>query len=206
MLIPAFNEAETIAAVVGVSLASGVGDVLVIDDGSGDGTARAARAAGAGVLELVENRGKGGAVAAGLERIDSDAVLLIDADLIGLRPEHLQQLIEPLLTGRVDMARGVFVGGRWRTMAAQRITPQLSGQRAVRRSLLLEVPGLARSRYGIEVAITETAKRMGWRCVDVPLAGVSQVMKEEKRGFIGGLATRLAMYGDIVRTLLRRGR
>ena len=91
---------------------------------------------------------------------------------------------------------------------AQRMTPQLSGQRALRRRSLLEVPGLGSSRYGVEVAITRHAIRSGWRFIDVPLPGVSQVMKEEKRGLLRGLATRARMYGEILGTLLgaRRGR
>ena len=86
------------------------------------------------------------------------------------------------------------------------ITPHLSGQRAVRRDLLASVPDLASSRYGIEVAITETAKEQGWRSVDVNLEGVSQVMKEEKRGLLHGIGNRVLMYRDIMRTLLRRRR
>ena len=206
VLIPAYNEADTIDAVIEVSLRSGLGDVVVVDDGSSDGTAAAARRAGAQVIELQRNLGKGGAVAAGLERIDSEVVLLVDADLVGLRPQHLEDLAAPVLRGEVEMTRGVFTGGRWRTTAAQRLTPQLNGQRAVRRDLLLQVPQLEATRYGIEVAITDTARRQGWRCRDVPLEGVSQVMKEEKRGLLAGLVMRLRMYRDIFATLLRSGR
>lgn len=209
VLIPAFDEGRTIASVVAVANAAGLGPVLVVDDGSHDDTGACARAAGAEVLRLERNLGKGGAVAAGLELIASDVVVLLDADLTGLRPEHLRALAAPVLAGEADMTRGVFVGGRWRTTAAQQLTPQLNGQRAIVRELLLEVPGLARSRYGVEVAITEHARRTGWRRLDVPLEGVSQVMKEEKRGLGGGLLVRARMYGEILaalaRSLLRRG-
>jgi glycosyltransferase involved in cell wall biosynthesis len=204
VLVPAFNEVHTIADVVAVARSAGLGRVLVVDDGSTDGTAAAARRAGADVVELYRNLGKGGAVAAGLELVNSEVVVLVDADLVGLGPDHLRQLAEPVLSGSVEMTRGVFTGGRWRTTAAQRLTPQLSGQRALRRELLRRVPQLAQTRYGIEVAITETARREGWRCRDVRLEGVSQVMKEEKRGVLAGVLVRLRMYGDILATLLRR--
>lgn len=206
ILIPAYNEADTIEAVVHVALRSGLGSVLVVDDGSADGTAAAARLAGADVAELYSNLGKGGAVAAGLERVDSEVIVLVDADLVGLTPEHLRALTLPVSSGEVEMTRGVFVGGRWHTTAAQRLTPQLSGQRAVRRELLLRVPRLAATRFGIEVAITDTARREGWCCRDVRLEGVSQVLKEEKRGLLAGLSMRLRMYRDILATMLRRGR
>lgn len=206
ILIPAYDEAASIGNVVEACRAAGLGPVLVVDDGSRDDTAAVAKAAGADVLRLTENLGKGGAVEAGARALEDEVILLVDADLTGLRPEHLRELAAPVMSGQVDMSRGVFSGGRWRTTTAQRLTPQLNGQRALKRELLLQVPGLANSRYGIEVAITEFARRHGWRCLDVPLEGVSQVMKEEKRGLVTGFLARLRMYGDIVRTLLDRPR
>jgi glycosyltransferase involved in cell wall biosynthesis len=206
VLVPAFNEAGTIAAVVTCALQSELGVVLVVDDGSTDGTAEAASAAGARVLRLPHNLGKGGAVAAAAAAVDADVVVLLDADLIGLTPAHVLALATPVLRGETDMTRGVFRGGRWRTTAAQRLTPQLNGQRALRRDALLAVPGLAASRYGVEVAIGNHARRQGWRRLDVALGGVSQVMKEEKRGLLAGISTRAGMYRDILRALLRRRR
>lgn len=203
MLIPAYNEAANIARVLEVARSAGLGPVLVVDDGSSDATAERARAAGAEVLSLAGNRGKGGAVFAGAAQLDTDVVVLLDADLLGLTPQHLRALAAPVLSGDVEMTRGVFSGGRWRTTAAQHLTPQLSGQRGVVRRRLLEVEGLAGSRYGVEVAITEHAKRALWRVADVPLPGVSQVMKEEKRGFWVGFGVRLKMYAEIFLELFR---
>lgn len=203
VLIPALDEEATIDEVVAAALAADIGTVLVIDDGSTDGTARVARAAGADVLKLPENRGKGGAVVAGAERLTVDVVVLLDADLTGLRPQHVSDLADPVRSGEVDMTRGLFTGGRWQTSAAQRLAPQLNGQRAVRRDLLLSVPGLERTKYGLEIALTEWARNAGWTCRDVKLTGVSQVMKEEKRGWLRGFSIRLGMYADIFTTMFR---
>ena len=186
-----------------MALAADLGPVLVVDDGSTDTTAQVALDAGATVLSIVENVGKGGAVFAGTSVLKTDVVLMVDADLTGLTPQHLRDLVAPLLAGTTDMTRGVFAGGRWRTTTVQRLTPQLNGQRAILREKLLSVPGLPESRYGIEVAITEQCKQAGWRTQDVALPGVSQVMKEEKLGFRRGFRTRVLMYRDILRTLLR---
>ncbi len=202
VLIPAYNEAAHVGRVVEVARTVGC-EVWVIDDGSSDLTAQTARAAGAEVLTLPENQGKGGAVFAGAAHVDTDVVVLLDADLLGLTPQHIRALAEPVLSGRATMTRGVFSGGRWRTTAAQRLTPQLNGQRAVLREKLLEAEGLAESRYGLEIAITEHAKRAGWCVLDVPLGGVSQVMKEEKRGFWVGSGVRLKMYAEIFLELFR---
>ena len=203
VLVPAYNEAAHVARVIGVARAAALGPVWVVDDGSSDATTPTAQAAGAEVLRLSKNRGKGGAVFAGAAHLDADVVVMLDADLLGLAPDHVRALAEPVLTGAVTMTRGMFSGGRWRTTAAQHLTPQLNGQRAVLREKLLEVEGLAESRYGIEIAITEHAKRAGWPVCDVPLYGVSQVMKEEKRGFWVGLGVRLKMYREIFHELFR---
>lgn len=203
VLIPAYNEAANLPRVVAVALEAALGPVLVVDDGSRDGTAEAARRSGAAVLRLDRNHGKGGALLAGGSALESDVVVLLDADLLGLTPQHLLELAAPVLRGEVEMTRGVFAGGRWRTTAAQRLTPQLNGQRGLLRAQLLEVAGLGSSRYGVEIAITEHAKRCAWRMRDVPLAGVSHIMKEEKRGLWRGLLVRFKMYAEIFGELVR---
>jgi glycosyltransferase involved in cell wall biosynthesis len=203
VLIPAFEEAATVATVIRVALEADVGPVVVIDDGSRDATATVAERAGAEVLRLDVNVGKGGAVAAGARARTEAVVVLLDADLTGLRPVHVRALAQPVRTGEVDMTRGVFEGGRWMTTAAQHVAPLLNGQRAIRRELLLEVEGLETSRYGVEVAITGHGRRRHWRTRDVALADVSQVMKEEKRGWWRGQRVRWRMYGEIVRQFVR---
>jgi len=206
VIIPAFDEAANLAPVVAAARAAELGPVVVVDDGSRDATAEVAGRAGAEVVRLGSNRGKGAALRAGAEAVSSEVLVLLDADLVGLEARHVRALAEPVVAGRAEMTRGAFRGGRWSTTTAQRITPQLNGQRALRRTSLLEVPHLAESRYGVEIAITRHAADRGWRCLDVPLEGVSQVMKEEKRGLLRGALTRMRMYGEIVAALLRRGR
>ena len=205
VLIPAFNEERTVATVAAAARSASIGPVLVVDDGSTDATAQAARGAGAAVLALSRNLGKGGAIVAGACRLSTEVVVLLDADLTGLTDQHIRDLADPVLNRRADMSRGLFLGGRWRTTAAQRLTPQLNGQRALKRDALLAIPGLASSRYGLEVAITEVARRCHWRTIEIPLVGVSQVMKEEKHGILAGIVARLGMYRDILATLIRRG-
>lgn len=203
VIIPAYNEEQTIAEVVRVAQQADIGPVLVVDDASHDATATQARQAGAQLLSLPRNVGKGGAVHAGASALEQDAVILLDADLLGLSAEHIHKLANPVLQGDYDMTRGVFSGGRWRTSTAQRLAPQLNGQRCVLRSKLLEVEALASSRYGLEIAISEHAQRRRWHCCDVDMPGVSQIMKEEKRGFWQGTRLRCSMYGDIVKTWLQ---
>ncbi|GAA5336418.1 MULTISPECIES: glycosyltransferase family 2 protein [Thermus] len=202
VLIPAYNEEATIAQVVRVAQEAGF-PVVVADDGSKDGTAQRAEEAGAEVVRLPENRGKGGAIAEGLKRVMTPHVILLDADLLGLKPEHLHALLDPVRRGEAEMAVGVFQGGRLSTDLAMRLTPFLSGQRALATPALREVPGLERARYDLELLLTRHAKARGWRVRYLPLPGVSQVMKEEKRGLLPGFLHRMRMYREILRYYLR---
>jgi len=202
VLIPAFNEEETIAEVVTAAREAGY-PVVVADDGSSDRTAEVAAAAGASVVRLEQNQGKGGAYAAGLKLVDTPYVILLDADLVGLRPEHLQTLLEPVTSGEAEMSVGVFRGGRLLSDFGNRVTPQLSGQRAMKTELLRSLPDLQKSRYDVELKLTRWAKEKGWRVKYVPLEGLGQRLKEEKRGFWAGMAHRLKMYLQILRYMLR---
>ena len=195
VLIPAYNEEATVAHVVQRAREAGY-PVVVADDGSTDATAAQAEAAGAKVVRLPQNRGKGGALAAGLQEVRTPYVILLDADLVGLKPEHLSALLDPVVRDEAEMTVGVFQGGRLRTDLAQRLTPYLSGQRALPTARLAAVRGLEQARYDVELLLTRTAEREGWRVRYVPLPGMSQVMKEEKRGF---WAHRIRMYYEILR-------
>ncbi len=202
VLIPAYNEAATIEAVVRVAREGGF-PVVVVDDGSTDGTADAAARAGATVIQLKKNSGKGGAYAEGLKHVHTPYVILLDADLVGLRKDHLQALLQPVLEGEADMTVGVFRGGRLLTDIGNRITPFLSGQRALATERLRRVKGLAEARYDVELLITQAAKAGGWRTRYLPLTGLSQVMKEEKRGFLKGALHRMRMYFEVLRYALK---
>ncbi|NLM38997.1 MAG: glycosyltransferase family 2 protein [Firmicutes bacterium] len=199
-IVPAYNEEATVGRVIEALLdCPAVDDVLVVSDGSTDRTAEVARCYPVRVLELPENRGKGGAMKAGVENTTNDVVVFIDADLVGLKPEHIANLIEPVRSGRADMSVGLFEDGRFATDLAQKIAPFLSGQRAVRRSLFQEIPQLEHTRYGIEVALSRYADRHEIPVEIVHLHDLSQVMKEEKRGVVKGLCARMRMYWEIMK-------
>lgn len=85
---------------------------------------------------------------------------------MGLHTEHIEALLEPVLSGRTAMSIGVFSEGRRSTDLAQKLAPALSGQRAVRKDLFDQVPNLEHSGYGVEIALTQYASGTMWRsCV-----------------------------------------
>lgn len=203
-IIPAYNEESRLPRVLeAVKAASLVDDILVVSDGSDDATYEVAcRCQGVRAIQLPHNLGKGGAMYVGACQTQSPILLFLDADLIGLKPEHVDRLVEPVLRGEADMTLGVFRGGRRATDLAQKLFPFVSGQRAIRRELFLQVPNVQNARFGVETQITRWAIRHRWQVQYVPLFGVTHPMKEEKLGRLRGTVARLRMYADIARILL----
>lgn len=204
-IVPAYNEAHTIGDILHVlQECPDIDEIIVVNDGSSDDTAEIVARLGVRVVNLYPNRGKGGAMKAGSQVTAADILLFIDADLVGLAESHCCDLLRPVLDGRADMTIGVFSGGRPATTLAQKITPFLSGQRAIRREIIEDIPELEDSRYGVEVAISRYAASNCIRVERVILQDVSQIMKEEKQGFLPGARNRLKMYWEILKVLRQK--
>lgn len=196
-IVPAYNEACRIEDTVrAISTIEQVHDVLVVDDASSDDTAARARMAGARVLTLSRNGGKGQALMAGLAQTTSDILLLLDADL-GLSAARAQSLLAPVQSGHADMtvarfpkrahkggfglAKGLAVWGIARATGFVADAP-LSGQRAVRREVLERVGRLAPG-WGIEVALTIDTLRLGFRVQEVEVSFEHRVTGRDAAGF-----------------------
>lgn len=182
-LVPAYNEEEKIGATVRALLMSGAADeVLVADDHSSDRTAEEAERAGARVIRLAKNYGKGGAAGKALtENPNFDVVLLVDGD-VGETAAEAVKLARPVVSGGADMAVAILptkagTGGfglarglaRFLIKARGGITVEapLSGQRAMTKAAVAASLPFARG-YGMETAMTIDVLRDGLRVTEVP--------------------------------------
>ena len=189
VVIPARDEVATVAAVVGAiraahapRIGSGlVDEVLVVDDGSVDGTALAAQTAGASVRRLRRSVGKGRAMTEGALVATGDLVVFLDADVLDTDPAWIPQLVGPLLLDPMtELVKGYYErpldgrptgGGRVTQLAARPILSllfpdladvlqPLAGETAIRRTTVLELgiePG-----YGAELGLLiDVARRSG---------------------------------------------
>ncbi|MGI5823563.1 MAG: glycosyltransferase family 2 protein [Dethiobacteria bacterium] len=203
-IIPAYNEEKTIGQVLApLKKVSLIKKIIVVSDGSTDDTVQVARGYDVEVVELIENRGKGGALKAGLDSFRADVVLFLDADLLGLTPKHVLDLLEPVINNDVDMTIGLFEGGRIATDLAQKMAPYLSGQRALKFSLLEKISDLDIARFGVEMALNRFMESAAISVQEVVLHDMSHVMKEEKMGVWKGMAARMKMYWEIIKYLTR---
>lgn len=198
VVIPAYNEEERLPAVLEtVTACPFVRQVIVVDDGSEDGTFKVAQKFEVKTIRLDKNLGKAGAVWVGLQEVKQPIVVLLDADLKGLKPSHIRDLAYPVAHDGFDMTLGVFRGGRIWTDLSHLIAPWVTGQRAMPLDHIRELPDFSDLGYGLEAALNKFARENDWKVKTVVLYGVSHVMKEEKLGIIRAVKARFAMYLEV---------
>jgi glycosyltransferase involved in cell wall biosynthesis len=173
VVIPAFNEEEGVGPVVAelhdVLERSGIGgEIIVVDDGSSDKTARAAAAAGARVLRHRSNRGYGAALKSGIAAAGNEYVVITDAD--GTYPsQYIPDMLARL--ERSDMVVGARIGGnvkipkirrpaKWvlnrlaNYMVNARIPDLNSGLRAFRRDIVMQYFSILPDQFSWTTTIT----------------------------------------------------
>lgn len=198
VLIPAYNEEKRIYQTVrSVLQVPWVDEVIVVDDASTDRTAELAQAAGARVIRLGRNRGKGGALNRGAAEVTGQVVVLLDAD-VGETAVEVEKLIQPVLAGLADMTIARFpkstrkagfglVKGlaRWgiRRFTGLEVEAPLSGQRAMTREVFQAILPF-QSGYGVEVGLTIDVARRGYRIMEVETAMRHAETGRDLRGFL----------------------
>ena len=209
VIIPVFNEKYTLADVVeavrGAPLPAGVErEVLVVDDGSTDGTDAVLRAIVARHPEVValrqpQNRGKGAALRAGIARATGEVIVFQDADL-EYAPEDLAKLLAPILAGEADVVYGsrfltaerrrvLFfwhsLGNRLLTLVSNmlsdlNLTDMETCYKMARADLLKSIP-LRCNRFGVEPELTAKFAKRGARIFEVPISYRGRTYREGKK-------------------------
>ena len=196
VIIPARNEAAAIGGVVEPLVRQGM-DVLVVDDGSTDDTARLAQAAGAQILPRHANHGKGAALrdsfAWAIER-GYDAVVTMDAD-----GQHAAEDVPRLVAAAETTGAAIIIGNRMEQpkrmppvrrltnlcmslvlsrLTRQRIPDSQCGLRLVRCDLLRQCR-LQSDHFEIESELLLEAARLGARVASIPIQSIYRVERSQ---------------------------
>jgi len=190
VVMPAFNERDTIDEIVRRVLAVPIRiELIIVDDASRDGTRERLqelqRELGFTLLLQPENRGKGAALRAGFERVTGDIVIIQDADL-EYSPEEYPSLIELIRLGRADVVYGSrflgrhrvflfthYMGNRLLTMVTNvlynTILTDMETCFKVMRTEVLRSMTLESNRFGIEPELTAKIFKRRYRVYEVPI-------------------------------------
>src|SRR6266498_1602435 len=205
VVIPVYNEAATVAELISrVSAVEVPKEIIVVDDGSTDGTPAflnglEARYENIRVFCQPRNRGKGAALRLGFQQATGDYVLVQDADL-EYDPAEYPVLLQPLLEGKADVVYGsrflttkqhrvLFfwhsVGNRLLTLISNmftnlNMTDMETGYKVFKREVIQSIK-LEQNRFGFEPEITVKIARMRLRIYEVGISYYGRTYEEGKK-------------------------
>ncbi len=196
-IVPAYNERPRIGGVLSALLrARHISEIIVVDDGSSDGTAEFVKKMFPSVRFLANetNRGKAFSMNRGLEESSSGIIFFCDADLNGLTPETVDALVLPIINNTYDMYIGICDNKMQKLFLPFALN---SGQRAIRKELWEKLPDFYKHRFRIEVGLNYMVRYCTKKGMGYVIMPYYQTLKEKKHGFFAGQRQRFGMNIDV---------
>lgn len=206
-IVPAFNEAERIGAVLNIlKKVKVIDNIIVVDDGSTDNTTEVAKKYKVKVIRNKINLGKALAMDKAVKTSKADIIFFSDADLKGLTPEIIEDIIKPVFEGKLEMFAAIRDRKIYKIIGTKFI-PHVGGERALTRKLWGQIPMRYMHKYRIEPALNFYARKYkGFRFKAYPMG---QIIKEKKYGILSGFRRRIITlcsiaYGYILLFVYRK--
>mgnify|MGYP006284446267 CR=1 FL=1 len=200
-IIPSFNEAPRISNVLKTLSESDILDeIIVVDDGSIDNTEQVVnKFPKVTYYRNDTNMGKAYSMDFGVKSSNGSIIFFCDADLKNFKPEHIEDIVRPIINNEHDMFIGV------RDNISQKLIKSFainSGERAMRREVWESLPVFYKSKFRIECGLNKFVEVHG-RGYDYKVLPYYQTFKESKYGFFIGTYRRWSMNFDVALAWLR---
>jgi len=205
-VISAYNEEDTVAAVVMTTLESKtIDEVILINDGSTDKTSSNVKPFTSNpkftYIEYEKNRGKSFAMVEGVEKANGEIIIFVDADILNFEEKHITQILLPL----VFQEAGMVIGHPTENKFDEKLNPlqMLAGERALyKKDILPFLDDIRATQYGIETMLNLYFKSKGKKIKFEYLWGVYHLTKIRKAGIQGSVKNYAVETKQIFKTLV----
>jgi glycosyltransferase involved in cell wall biosynthesis len=177
-------------------------EIIVVDDGSSDKTSDVvSRFTNVKLIHKNENLGKSAAVAEGVRVSIGDLIMLIDADLKGLKKADFEHLIEPVINRKADVALSLRRNTTWFWRLIR--IDYLSGERILPQKIFLDnISDISKLQpFGLEVFLNRKIIENHLRISVIDWPGVLETTKFQKIGYIKGFQGYIKMFIQIFKTV-----
>jgi glycosyltransferase involved in cell wall biosynthesis len=204
VVIPAFNETNTISQVIKVADShKWVKEIIVVDDGSEDDTSIKSIKNKVNItISLPKNEGKAAAMERGVAHASNDVICFLDADIKNLNQKNLTKMLRPVTASSADMSVGICGREKYKLNKLLIFLPILGGQRVLKKKIWHKIPPNHKKDFQIEIALNYFSKVTDQKINIEILDNLKHVPKEKKYGITTGLWRRLTMCLDIMKVSL----
>ena len=201
-VVPVYNEEKTVKGVLeALTSNSRINNVIVVDGCSTDNTPSIIKKFKVKIIMLKKTEGKGEAVRIGTKNIKSGIILFFDADLIGLKGEHIDKLLDPIIEEKAVMVIGLRDKGN---MVANRLMPYFpltGGERAILTKVFMKIrKNPLIGGWGLESVMNDYCKKKRLKVAKVMLKGVDHIGLQTKK--YGWMAFLKEIY-DVISTKIK---